>query len=195
MSIKELLEAVPQLFNLFIPGFVFLIIYKYFKETKEEDFNITTIGSIVLTYIFQLITTLLCKYIRISETVRLLIPILLAVVCALIVVKIRLLKFYKKITTWIGRTTSSNNIWYDLFDLNKGTRIRFFAKYNNDDVVVEGDVKYFEAYGDGECNIVISNYNIEYIGNSKNIYKNSTPNATMIINSKNLYGLEAHYGQ
>jgi hypothetical protein len=194
MSLKELFEVLPQLLNLFVPGFVFLTIYKYFVETEDKDFNVTTIGSIVLSYIFQLIANLICKFIKGSDIICTVIAILLAVICVLVVVKVRLTTSYKKVIKWIGRTTGNKNIWYDLFDLNKGTRIRFFTRYNNEDVIVEGDVKYFEACGDGDCNIVISNYQIKYINNN-NIYKNNTPNATMIFNSKNIHGLEAHYGK
>ena len=194
MSLKELFELLPQLLNLFVPGFVFLTIYKYFVETEDKDFNVTTIGSIVLSYIFQLIANLICKFINVSDLICTVIAILLSVICVLVVVKVRLTTGYKRVIKWIGRTTGNKNIWYDLFDLNKGTRIRFFTKYNNKDVIVEGDVKYFEACGDGDCNIVISNYQIEYIDND-NVYKNNTPSATMIFNSKNIHGLEAHYGK
>lgn len=196
MSLKELFEILPQLLNLFVPGFVFLTIYKYLASTKDKDFNVTIIGSIVLSYIFQLIVSLICRIVNVSASGNIVtvIAIILAIICALIIVKVRLTACYKKITTWIGRTTGSKNIWYDLFDLNKGTRIRFFTKYNNEDVIVEGDVKYYEECEDGDCNIVISNYKIKYIVNG-NVYKNNTPNATMIFNSKNIHGLEAHYGK
>lgn len=194
MSLKELFEVLPQLLNLFVPGFVFLTIYKYFVETKDKDFNVTTIGSIVLSYIFRLIANLICEFINVSDIICTVIAILLAVILAFVVVKVRLTPGYKKVIKWIGRTTGSKNIWYDLLDINKGTRIRFFTKYNNEDVIVEGDVKYFEECGDGDCNIVISNYQIKYISND-NIYKNNTLNATMIFNSKNIHGLEAHYGK
>ncbi|MBE6891346.1 MAG: hypothetical protein E7481_04890 [Ruminococcaceae bacterium] len=196
MSLKELFEILPQLLNLFVPGFVFLTIYKYLASTKDKDFNVTIIGSFVLSYIFQLIVSLICRIVNVSASGNIVtvIAIILAIICALIIVKVRLTACYKKITTWIGRTTGSKNIWYDLFDLNKGTRIRFFTKYNNEDVIVEGDVKYYEECEDGDCNIVISNYKIKYIVNG-NVYKNNTPNATMIFNSKNIHGLEAHYGK
>jgi hypothetical protein len=194
MSVKELFEVIPQLLKLFVPGFIFLITYKYFVESQNKDFNVTTIGSIVLSYVFQLLATLICKIFNGSDIICTVIAILLAVICAIIVVKLRLAEIYKKIATLIGRTTGSKNIWYDFFDRNKGNHIRFFTKYNNENVIVEGNVKYFEAYNDGTCNIVIDNYKIKYI-TCDNIYSSNSESATMIFNTKNIHGIEVHYGK
>ena len=74
---------------------IFLTIYKYFVETEDKDFNVTTIGSIVLSYIFQLIANLICKFIKGSDIICTVIAILLAVICVLVVVKVRLTTSYK----------------------------------------------------------------------------------------------------
>ena len=193
MNFKDLFDVLPDLFNLFIPGFVFLVTYKYFIDEKDKGFDITAIGSIVLSYIFQVPSTLICNWINISGNWITIITITLSFICAILTVKIRLTKVYRNIVKWIGKTTGNKNVWYDIFDLNKGTRIRFFAKFNNQDVTVEGDVKYFEACDDGECNIVISNYKIHY--SNDNVYENKTESATIVYNTKNIHGLEAHRGQ
>ena len=96
MSLKELFEVLPQLLNLFVPGFVFFNIYKYFVEVEEKNFNVTTIGSIVLSYIFQLIANLICNLFNVSDAKCTIIAIIFAVICALIVVKVRLMTCYKK---------------------------------------------------------------------------------------------------
>lgn len=97
MSVKELFEVIPQLLKLFVPGFIFLITYKYFVESQNKDFNVTTIGSIVLSYVFQLLATLICKIFNGSDIICTVIAILLAVICAIIVVKLRLAEIYKKL--------------------------------------------------------------------------------------------------
>lgn len=197
MNLKELFEILPQLLNLYVPGFVFLFIYNFFVNTssKEQDTNVTTIGSIVLSYIFNLISTLICSFFDFSEIVCTLFSILLAIACVLVFVKIRLTSPYKKITTWIGKITGNKNIWCDFFDLNNGTRIRFFTTYNNKDVIVEGNVKYYEATGDGECNFVLTKYQITYNDDSKRKYTDNDPKSFMFFNTKNIHGLEAHQGQ
>lgn len=193
MDIKDLFDIIPKLLDLFIPGFIFLVTCKYFGQSKDEDFNVTAIRSVVLSYIFQLVSSVICGWFGKSGIIVTIIAIILSFVIAIIVVKTRITKAYKKVTKCIGKITGSCDIWHDLFDLNKGSYIRFFTKYNGQEVSVVGNVKFFEAYGDGECNIVIENYTITYKDNS--IYKNDVEGATMMFNTKNIYGLEVHYGQ
>ena len=193
MDLKDLLDILPQLFNLFVPGFIFLRIYKYFVDTADKDFNVTTVGSIVVSYIFHLISTLIANWLNASEIACTILTIGLSTISALIFVKIRLTETYQKLIISIGKITGSKNIWEVFFNCNKGTRIRFFSKYNNQDVVIEGDVKFFDALEDGECNIVIFNYVIKY--DNGNIYKSNDDSSTLLFNTKNIHGLEAHYGQ
>ena len=121
------------------------------------------------------------------------ISIILSFVCSIIAVKIRLTGWFKNIVIKIGKITGNKNIWYDFFDMNKGTRVRFYCKYCNDDVTITGDIKYFEESEDNECNFVIKNYEIEF--NNGDIYKSSNRNNAMIFNTRNVTGLEAHYGK
>ena len=63
MSFIELFEVLPSVINLFVPGYIFLVTYRYFIETENKSFEITAIGSVVISYIFQLITELISKII------------------------------------------------------------------------------------------------------------------------------------
>ena len=193
MSFKELFEVLPDIINLFVPGYVFLIIYKYFIESENKDFEVTAIGSIVLSYIFQLITELISKISIVPENIDSIISVIIAFVCSILAVKIRLTACFKRIVINIGKITGNKNIWYDFFDMNKGTRVRFYCKYNNVDATITGDIKYFEETEDNECNFIINNYEIEL--NNGDFYKSSKETHTMIFNTRNVTGLEAHYGK
>ena len=182
--LKELIDILPGIINLFVPGFIFLSVYGYFVSSKIKDYNITIIGSIVLSYVFHLLSAIICSLLGLSDVICTVITIVLSLICAVVLVRMRLTKMYKKIMTIIGKITGSKDIWCDFFDINKGTRVRFFAKYNNEDVMIEGDVKFF----------VISHYNIKYIISGKT-YESNCNNATMIFNSKDIYGIEARYGE
>ena len=192
--LKELIDILPGIINLFVPGFIFLSVYGYFVSSKIKDYNITIIGSIVLSYVFHLLSAIICSLLGLSDVICTVITIVLSLICAVVLVRMRLTKMYKKIMTIIGKITGSKDIWCDFFDINKGTRVRFFAKYNNEDVMIEGDVKFFDACDNGECNFVISHYNIKYIISGKT-YESNCNNATMIFNSKDIYGIEARYGE
>ena len=193
MSFKELFEVLPNIINLFVPGYIFLVTYKYFIESENKDFEVTAIGSIVLSYIFQLITELINKIFILPEIIYSIISIVLAFVCSILAVKIRLTACFKCVVIKIGKITGNKNIWYDFFDMNKGTRVRFYCKYNNHDVSITGDIKYFEESEDNECNFVINNYKIEF--DNGDIYESSNETHTMIFSTKNVTGLEAHYGK
>ena len=74
MSFKELFESLPDIINLFVPGYIFLVTYKYFIENENKDFEVTAIRSIVLSYIFQLITELINKIFILPEIIYSIIP-------------------------------------------------------------------------------------------------------------------------
>ena len=192
MSLKELFEVIPQLLSLFVPGFVFIFIYRFFVEKQEKESNSTIIGSVVLGYIFHLIATLICTLFNGSEYTCTVISILVSIIFSVLVVKIRLTKIYKKTVIKIGKITGEKNIWYNFFDQLKGTRIRFYSNYNNKDSIIEGDVKYYEACDGGECIFVISNFKISFDNKE---YTNNNIEAKMIFNSKNICGIEAMYGK
>jgi hypothetical protein len=192
MSFKELFEILPDIINLFVPGYVFLVTYKCFIESENKDFEVTAIDSIVLSYIFQLITELISFVFILSDLIYSIISTVLAFICSIIVVKIRLTTVFKSIFVKIGKTTGNKNIWYDFFDMNRGTRVRFYCKYNNENVTIIGDIKYFEETQDNECNFVVNDYEIEF--KDGRIYKSTNEKNTMIFNTRNITGLEAHYG-
>ena len=194
MDYIKFISYLPQLFNWFAPGFISMALYKHFVDTQEKDFEITFFGSIVYSYVFQLLSKAICLLFNKSTTGYMftLITFFLSFVLTIVFVRIRLTSFFKKCLSYIGKTTGSKSIWYDFFNLNKGTRVRFYAKFNHEDVVIEGNIKYFEPCGSGECNMVIDKYKIQYDDNST--YK-GLENATMIFNSQNIYGIEALCGQ
>lgn len=193
MSIKELFEILPDVIKLFVPGFVFLFTYKYFIESKNKDFEVTAISSIILSYIFQLVTALISKFFYAPDIVYNLISIVLAFACSIVIVKLRTTILFKKAVIKIGKITGNNSIWYDFFDMHKGTRVKFYCKYGGKDVTVKGDIKYFEECQDNECNFVIFNYVIEY--KTEKLCESTSVDHTMIFNTKNITGLEAHYGK
>lgn len=193
MSFKELFENLPNMIKLFVPGFVFLVTCKYFIESENKDFEVTVIGSIVLSYIFNLLAEIISVFLPAPDYIYNIVSIILAFICSIVVVILRLTHLFKNIVIKIGKITGSSSIWYDFFDMNKGTRVRFYCKYDGDEVTVKGDIKYFEECQDSECNFVINNFEIET--KTGDLYNSTDENAAMIFNTKNITGLEAHYGK
>lgn len=195
MDFEALFGALPDIFTLFVPGFVFIKTFCFFEKSKSHSFEGTAVSSVAISYILNLAVELLAKVIKMPDAVLEFISVLFAFVIALILVKLRTSGFLKSSLKWIGKISDSENIWQDIFDLNKGSRIRCYSKFNNEDAMIEGDVKYFEACEDGECSIGLINYVITY--HSGNVYKlgNRSDEPILYLNTRNIHGLEVTYGQ
>lgn len=196
MELNDLLNIIPQVMQLFVPGYIFISIIRFFHKKKQDEFNHYVIKSIIASYVMSLPIEYFLSDIMKNEVARSMITILLSVVVAFIYVKISFTKQYKKVMEFIGYTTGSERIWYDYFDNNRGTHIRFYTKYNHDNVMIEGDVKYYDAL-ENDCDIVLENYRI--IRNNAIIFQpigkdGKKIEALLYVNSKDIHGLEATYG-
>lgn len=195
MSLKELFELLPKIIELFVPGYICMVIYKYFVDTETKDFNVTAVSSIVLSYVFQLIATFICNLFSMEEPglIKSLLAIIFSVSCAVAIVYLRSRGYFKTIFEKIGKVSGNTNIWYDFFDVNRGTRVRFFCKYGDDLVEVRGDVCSFEVIQDKDCRFMINNIKIIFM--SGEVYEPQNKEYTMIFYVNEVTGLEAHYGK
>ena len=187
MSFKELVEALPLLIQLFVPGFVFVFIYNFFADKKTKHHEITFVGSVILSYIFKILCDLINILYDFSEPTDSMVTIVLAIICALIVIKISTCQKYKNVLTWIGRINGDDDIWHTIFDLNKGANVRFFSLYNHKKVEIRGIVKYYDVLSNGECQIVLSSYEIIYDDDTN---YSSEEDTLLYVNSKDIHGLE-----
>lgn len=195
MDFKALFESLPDLLKLFVPGFVFIKTLCFFGKSKSDSFEGTAVASVTISYILNLAVGLLAKVIDILDAIPELSSIFLAFMIALIWVALKTSGILKGILKWIGKVSDSENIWQDIFNLNKGSRIRCYSRFKNEDVMIEGDVKYFEVCEDGECSIALINYAVTY--NNGNIYelRNRDDEPVLYLNTRNIHGLEVIYGQ
>lgn len=201
MDFKPLFDSLSDFFNLFIPGFIFIKTFRFFGKAKSDSFEGTAVASVTISYILNLTAGLLAKAVKKSDPPLEYISILLAFIIALLLVKLKTSGLQKGVFKWIGKISGSENIWQDIFDPNKGARIRCYSSFNNEDVMIEGDVKYFEACEDGECCIALVNYVVTYNNGNKynnkyNLDKSGKPNdePVLYLNTRNVHGLEVTRG-
>ena len=195
MDFKALFESLPEILALFVPGFVFIKTYCFFIKAKSDSFESTAVASIMISYVLNLIVDLFSKVITLSDAAHKFVTVLLAFACALVIIKLKTLGILKSSLKWIGKVSDSENIWQDIFDINKGSRIRCYSTFNNENVTIEGDVKYFDVCEDGECSVALVNYVVTY--DSGNVYKlgKRDDEPIMYIQTRNIHGLEVTYGQ
>ncbi len=192
MSFEEILKNIKEIIQLFLPGYIFIITSNYFLNNRSKPYELTIVGSVIIGYVIQLICNIINTYIKLPDLVVYLIAIILGFFSAIIYVKIKQSRCFKDLSINLGRKTGDNSIWATLFDVNKGARIRFFAKYNYEEVMIEGDVAYYDSPSNTGCDIVIKNYIITYkdekvyISNSEQLF---------YVSSKDIYGLEIIQGK
>lgn len=195
MDFEALFKALPDIIKLFVPGFVCLKTYNSFVDTKSDSFESTAVSSIAVSYIISLVTQLIGMWVQMSDVVENLLAVILAFACAVIVVKAKMSAKFKEVMRFIGGISGNESIWQDIFDRNKGSWIRCYAKYYHKDVIIEGKVKYYEPCEDGECSIALIDYVVKY--EDGNVYKlgKRDDEPIMYINTKNIHGLEVTRGK
>ena len=195
MDFEALFKALPDIIKLFVPGFVFIKIYCRFVDLKADSFESTAVSSIAISYVISLITKTIGIWLTMTETVENLVAVVLAFLSAVILVIIKKSEKFKGVMQFIGGVTGNESIWQDIFDRNKGSWLRCYSRFNNKDVIIEGDVKYYEPCEDGECNIALVNYTVKYYDGK--VYKlgKRDDEPVMHINTRNIHGLEVTKGK
>ena len=187
MVFDELFQSLQQFLTQFVPGYVFIKTFHFFNKQKYNSFEGTAVASIAISYVINLVVNLFVKTdnscIWISEVISLVV----AFIFAICIVKIKTMDCFRKCSQWIGKKSDSDNIWEELFDVNKGSTIRCYAKFKNEDAMITGAIKYYDVRDDGECDIVLTGYAVTY--NNGNVYKCEN-GADLYLNSKNIHGLE-----
>lgn len=198
MDYAALFDSLPNLFRIFIPGYIFIKTLTYFAVIDSDSFDSfesLSIASVTISYIFGLISDLIQSFFSLSPLIRDIACIALAFSCSIILVTLKTSGHFKKILQRIGKVSGNENIWQDIFDRQKGSRIRCFTKYYDKDVILSGDVQYYEICEDGECSVALVNYKIQP-RNQDPAYEpqNFQTPPILYINTRNIHILEVTYG-
>lgn len=187
MVFDELFQSLQQFLTQFVPGYVFIKTFHFFNKQKYNSFEGTAVASIAISYVINLVVTLFVKTDNSCIWISEVIAVVVAFIFAICIVKIKTMDCFRKCSQWIGKKSDSDNIWEELFDVNKGSTIRCYAKFKNEDAMITGAIKYYDVRDDGECDIVLTGYAVTY--NNGNVYKCEN-GADLYLNSKNIHGLE-----
>lgn len=192
MVFDELFQSLQQFLTQFVPGYVFIKTFHFFNKQKYNSFEGTAVASIAISYVINLVVNLFVKTDNSCIWISEVIAVVVAFIFAICIVKIKTMDCFRKCSQWIGKKSDSDNIWEELFDVNKGSTIRCYAKFKNEDAMITGAIKYYDVRDDGECDIVLTGYAVTY--NNGNVYKCEN-GADLYLNSKNIHGLEVVNGK
>lgn len=195
LDFKSLFESLPNILSLFVPGFVFIKTLGYFSKLKAYSFEGVTVTSVTISYVLNLFVESSLRIFNRPDISTEIISTIIAFVFAIIVVKFKTSGCHKSLLKWLGKVTDSEYIWQDIFDRNKGSRIRCYSNFKHKDAMIEGDVKYFEICEDGECSIALINYVVTYDNKKEYRLGERTDEPILYINTRNIHGLEVTHGK
>jgi hypothetical protein len=156
-QINALIKFLPTIVVYVVPGYTFLWIKSFSLSQKIEADEHILIKSIVLSFVFISVTQIFYKDVLVSSY-GVLALIGVATVMAFSLTKLLLNHRFKNLLRKAGISRSFfSDIWTELADFEKGTRLRlYFPDYN---ITCKGALRKFEEKEDsGDRLLVLSNY-------------------------------------
>lgn len=179
MNIKDLLEIVPELLLLFIPGYISIkISEKYGLEKKKEHFDII-VYSILYSFVIGIIYSIIifslehfCVVIStfLEETiVKQIVYLVLAVVLGFVLVKVPPTRLGGFIRCCFNKNVSpESNVWIKAMKNTKGA---WATVYLENGLIYTGKLIYYTADPDDEeKELLLSNYRLS-VRNSAEVRK------------------------
>lgn len=130
-GIEELLEIVPKLLELFLPGYLFVAVYGFFRH-KKYDVTLLSIASIIISYLIKCVCTLahlfFLKAVSIPFNIHVLIYCFLGVIIAICVVRIQDSQLFYTFLLRLSQRTITEDVLVELIDDSEPLIVRVFLK-------------------------------------------------------------------
>ncbi len=156
--IHEILDLIPDILKLFVPGFIFMQIIKWYKP-KQIDTLVLCIESIVISYVITILCSsahlFILRNVTIPFPVKVTVYFLCAVILAAITISTIDSKLLRKIVFKFNRKTLHEDILDDVVDRHGGTFANVYLK--NSEYTYLGKVCYVEEKGENSY-IALSEY-------------------------------------
>lgn len=132
VNLKELINIIPDLIKLFLPGFIFISIYSWLINKKFE-ISIIILWSLFISFINNSIANFITEsLINISNTNLInIISILIGVFSAIIMTLLRKSKVFDNILNNLNHKSINSDIFDDIIDYEKKTILYIYLKKSN----------------------------------------------------------------
>lgn len=171
MQLNTMLYIVPDLMNLFVPGFIFIKLLSWLNNKKFET-STTILYSLVISYLTQILFKWLhlnlFKTVDFDEYIKIVIYILFCTISALVCAKFRDNKFILKIIRYFHGKSINPDAMDDLVDYSNGTKAKIYIK--NTDICYIGQICYVEEKG-ADSYIALIHYVVVLVDNHTKPYK------------------------
>jgi len=193
IDLQDLIYIIPDLINLFLSGFVFMTLYNWLTNTQMDLYLIGIwslfINSLIKALCSVLHSVILTK-INFSESSKILIYVVVAVLLSIFVVKVRDTKCFKKIISKLHQKTINRDILNDVIDYDKRTSMMVYPK--NSDLYYSGMFRLHEEKG-AESYITLINYALCSKKDDEIIRDYSEQKSAVIINLQDIERIELFY--
>lgn len=124
INLKDLIGVIPDLISLFFPGFLFLSIYSWFVN-KKNDISIIILWSLFVSYITNILAGLTPIE---NSSILSIISILIAVILSIVAIFICKSNIFAKILKAVNNKTINDDIFNDIIDYKKRTIMCIYLK-------------------------------------------------------------------
>ncbi len=189
--IEKIPLLIPKLLELFIPGYIFLILYDFILCRNKREKDDLFIKSIVISFIIISICKIFFSWLGPNYfTVT---SIIMSSLGALIVSKIITTNWFNSLLKLFGINQSTySNIFHQIIDLKYGVYATVYLK--DEEYIIRGFVRKYEILGDDNIYMMLDEYEIcDY--HYKTIQVESDSQSRVLIKVSNSDMIEFYYNK
>lgn len=193
INLNELILIIPDLINLFLSGFIFMVIYNWLRAKKMELYLIFIwslfINAIIKTFYSVLHSVIFTSY-NFNESIKNGIYLATATLLPFIIFKIQNTDFFRNLLFKLSRKTVHDDILDDVIDLNKRTVMALYLKNSNQYII--GTFKLKEEKGN-DSYISLSPYIVYSSENNEELYNTEDKKMSALVNLKDVERIDLLY--
>ena len=131
MQLKEILNDIPLILQFYVPGFIFLSIFRYLTSKIIKDSQSGVILSVVVSYALISITEILTTKLNLfkdSVLIKSGITIVFGSVVSIIFALLFRSVWFSKALAIFFNKTPNDDIWMDILDFKKGSNLKIYER-------------------------------------------------------------------
>lgn len=194
ITLNNLIYIVPDLIDLFLSGFIFMVVYSWLIN-KKYDFSVMTVWSLFISYIIKSICStihiFLFTNVGFNDSSKILIYAGAGIAFAFFTVWLRKCKIIQKLLYSTNNKSINDDIFDDIIDYEKATMMKVYLKTN---IYYIGKFCFREENGINSW-IVLINYISLVKDSNKALYKSDIGDikSVVTINLRDIERIELIY--
>lgn len=195
ISLYNLIYMIPDLINLFLSGFIFMLVFNWINN-KKSDISVVVIWSLFISYIIQALCSaihmVIFPNIDFNDSLKILIYIAVGFILAATATWVKSIKFINNVLYKINNKSINDDIFDDIIDYDEPTMLCIYLK--SSEIYYIGKFCYREEKGLDSW-IVLINYCVADRNTNNIIFdsKEASYNSVTTVNLKDVERIEIIY--